>query len=330
MEEYFIPRRILHRNGQLEAMRDNLEPVLGGNRPRDMHLYGPPGAGKTCMARYLLDELDKQSTRVKTSYVNCFENSSRFRVLYEVVTDIGSPLSAHEKGTPTDEVLEKLRRLVDDNYCVLILDEVDKLREKDVLYSLARTPEIGLILISNRETALWNMDQRIRSSLACKKEIKFPKYTTNELVDILQDRVKWGLMPDSTRQEQLERIAMLAEGDARLAIDTLRIAAERSQDDEEDQIKNKYIENAVSKAQNKINSKTLDKLNKDQALLYEILKNEKEMKAGELHKKYKEKTDDPKVNRTVRKYLQKLERLGLIKTEGKGRWRVYRFRRSGS
>jgi len=134
LEEHFILRRILHRNGQLEAMRNNLSPVLEGKRPRDMHLYGPPGAGKTCMARYLLEELDKKSGRVKTSYVNCFENSSRFRVLYEIVKDIGTVLSVHEKGTPTDEVLEKLKRLVDESFCVLILDEVDKLRETGVLY----------------------------------------------------------------------------------------------------------------------------------------------------------------------------------------------------
>ncbi|KXA95607.1 hypothetical protein AKJ36_00095 [candidate division MSBL1 archaeon SCGC-AAA259I07] len=323
LEERFIPKEIRHREGQLKAVRDNLKPVLEGREARDTFLYGPPGTGKTCMARYLLDELSKQSSRVKTGYVNCFENSSRFRVLYEVVSQIGSLLSVHRKGTPTDEVLEKLRDLVEENRCVLILDEVDKLRETDVLYSLARTSGIGLVLIANKETALWHVDSRIKSSLRLMESIEFPEYSRDELVDILQDRVKWGLMPDSAREEQLERIAMLAEGDARLAIDSLRIAAERSEQEGEEEIRNEFIEDAVSKAKEEIDSDTLEKLNEDQLTLYRILKEEGELEAGSLHEKYKEKVEDPVVKRTVRKYLEKLERLGLIETEGKGRWRKY-------
>ncbi|KXB07863.1 hypothetical protein AKJ58_01600 [candidate division MSBL1 archaeon SCGC-AAA385D11] len=327
LREYFIPRRILHREGQLEAIRDSLKPVLEGKSPRDMHLYGPPGSGKTCIARYLLEELSKRSSRIRTSYVNCFDNSSKFRVLYEVVRDIGSVLSVHEKGTPTDEVLERVRKLVEDRYCILVLDEVDKLRETDVLYSLARTPEIGLIFISNRETSLYRIDSRIRSSLACMQTLEFPEYSRGKLVDILKDRAKWGLMPESYREEQLERIAMFAEGDARLAIDSLRLAAERSEEGDHEEIQDEFIEGSVSKAKKEIDSKTLEKLNDDQLLLYRILKPEEELRAGELHEKYKEKAEDPVVDRTVRKYLGKLERLGLIETEGEGRWRVYKVRK---
>lgn len=61
-------------------------------------------------------------------------------------------------------------------------------------------------------------------------------------------------------------------------------------------------------------------------MLYRIIKSEGELKAGELHEKYKERADNPVVDRTVRKYLGKLERLGLIETEGEGRWRVYKIK----
>jgi len=141
---------------------------------------------------------------------------------------------------------------------------------------------------------------------------------------MLEDRVKWGLMPDSAREEQLERVAMLADGDARLAIDSLRVVAERSEKAGEDELQDRFIEDAVSTAQEEIDSKTLEKLNDDQKLLYDILKEEEELKAGEIHRRYREQADDPVVKRTVRKYLAKLERLGLIETEGRGRWRVYK------
>lgn len=41
---------------------------------------------------------------------------------------------------------------------------------------------------------------------------------------------------------------------------------------------------------------------------------EGELEAGELHEKYREAADNPVVKRTVRKYLENLERLDMFRT----------------
>jgi Cdc6-like AAA superfamily ATPase len=58
------------------------------------------------------------------------------------------------------------------------LDEVDQLRDFDVLYTLARNG-FGLILAFTHYHALMHLPTRIRSSLAL-TEIEFPTYKSDE------------------------------------------------------------------------------------------------------------------------------------------------------
>ncbi|MFB6292323.1 MAG: AAA family ATPase, partial [Candidatus Nanohaloarchaea archaeon] len=70
-------------------------------------------------------------------------------------------------------------------------------------------------------------------------------------------------------------------------------------------------------------SKSEDKLNRHQQVLYEIIKDAGEIKPGELYERYEERVEEPKVKRTLRKYLQKMDHYRLIESEGEGRWRSY-------
>ena len=56
----FIPERVIHREGQIKTLRDDLLPLLNGNQPRNAFLWGDPGTGKTVLSRYLLSELKKE------------------------------------------------------------------------------------------------------------------------------------------------------------------------------------------------------------------------------------------------------------------------------
>lgn len=324
LREGFLPNRMVHRDSQIHEIKRNLEPMLEEGSPRNMLLYGPPGTGKSTMAEYVVDELQKHSSSVTSGKVNCWRYPSRFKVYYNLLQDLGVNL-IHRTGTPTDELVDKFRDKVRKRSSIVILDEVDQIEEERILYDFAREENAALIMIANKETALYNIDDRIRSSLEGTREIHFPAYKQEELVDILKDRREWGLRGDTIDNTQLHRIANRADGDARIALNSLRIAAEEAEDRDLEEITPELVEDAMPEAEEQNKSKSIDKLNAHQKVLYDIIQEEDEIKPSELYERYEEEVDDPKVKRTLRKYLNKMDHYRLIESEGEGRWRKYRL-----
>jgi len=312
---------MVHRDNQIQEIKRNLEPLLENGSPRNMLLYGPPGTGKTTMAEYVIDEMQKHSSEVIWGSVNCWRYPSRFKVYYNLLQDLGVNL-IHRTGTPTDELVDKFRDKASNRKTVVVLDEVDQIEKERILYDFARE-NVALIMIANKETALYDLDDRIRSSLEGTKEIHFPAYSQEELVDILKDRRDWSLHEDVIETSMLHRIANRAEGDARISINSLRIAAEEAESQDMERITEEIVEDSLPEAERQNKSKSLDMLNRHQKALYDIIEDEGEIKPGELYDRYEEEVENPKVERTLRKYLNKMDHYRLINTEGEGRWRKY-------
>ena len=277
------------------------------------------------MTKYVVDELQKHSSEVLAGSVNCWRYPSRFKVYYNLLQQLGVNL-IHRTGTPTDELVDKFRSKVSKRPSIVILDEVDQVENERILYDFAREEKIALVMIANKETALYNVDERIRSSLEGTREIQFPAYDTDEIVDILLDRRKWGLRKEAIGRAQLKKIAARADGDARIAINALRIAAEEAEEADSEEIKSSIIDEALPEAEKQNKSKSIEKLNDHQEVLYEIIEDEESISPGDLYEKYREEVDEPKVERTLRKYLNKMDHYNVIKSEGEGRWRKYRVK----
>ncbi|MBI2674835.1 MAG: AAA family ATPase [Candidatus Aenigmarchaeota archaeon] len=326
LEEHFIPSRLLHREGQLEAIRDDLQPLINRRDMRDVFLYGRPGTGKTCMARYVVEELKKHAS-VKSCYVNCWHNSSRFRVLYSILERMGEVLAIHRKGIPTDELLDILRSRLKAGHCIVILDEVDKLEEEGILYDLTEMERIGLILIANNPEVFFDIDARIRSRLMAMDNIEFPSYTAIELADILKDRAELGLLPNAIEKRQIEAIAEMAGGDARIAIDIMRISAEDAESRDLDRIGDNLLAKALPRIKEKDLEKAVMALNEHQRVLLGIVKARQTAKASDLYEEYGKKVSEAGIKaangRTLRKYMEVLVGMKMIGASGEGRWREY-------
>ncbi len=329
---FFIPSRLVHRDGQLKAIRDSLSPITKNLQPRNAFLFGKPGTGKTCMARYVLEELQNNSS-AKQCYVNCWEARGRFKILYTILERLGQKFSIHRKGMPTDELLDLLKKRLQDEYFVLVLDEVDQMEDDKVLYDILNIPKTALVLISNDPTSLAQLDSRIRSRLASADNIEFPAYTTGEIADILADRASWALVPGAMAKNQFEKIAGVSNGDARLAIDLLRIISETAENRDMEKIPDSLIastvKSALPKARESKKEKNAETLNQYQKAVLDILKSGK-MDSGTLYQKLSETVKrqnlEPIVDRTFRKYMDRLVQSRLVSASGTGRWRTYMLR----
>ncbi|MGB9960785.1 Cdc6/Cdc18 family protein (plasmid) [Halobacterium sp. MBLA0001] len=185
LQQEFIPREVRHRDSEVNYLSSILEAVTNGNSTEPTLLYGPSGVGKTCIAQYIVEELRGNVVDLNTQYVNCWEDYTRFKTLYQLLDGIGEAYDIHRQSTPRDLLLDRLRDYDEAPY-VVILDEVDQLQNKELLYDLCRMRELTLILIANREEELFSpLDERLHSRLRNANRIHFNQYGHDELVSIL-------------------------------------------------------------------------------------------------------------------------------------------------
>lgn len=324
LDPAFVPGDVRHRDAEINALSSALRPITEGDIGNPSLLYGPSGTGKTCIARHAVDQLRQEVVNLDVQYVNCWEDYTQFKALYRLLEGIDEALNVHRQSTPRDELLDRLRDGIDGPY-VAILDEVDQLEEADVLYDLHRTRGLALVLIANREEELFaSLDERLVSRLHTSTRVRFDRYSTDELVAILEDRVQWGLREDCVAGDRLEQIARAAAGDARIAITTLREAAQLADERGDDEITSEVVSEAVPEAKAEIRQKHVQKLTDHQRVLYDIIVEHGNVTPGELYDAYCKRVDDPKTRRTVRNHLQKMQQYDLVVAEGESRSRRYK------
>ena len=261
----YIPENLPHREKQIDQLASILATALRGERPSNVLIFGKTGTGKTAVIKYLGNEISKADEwkRVCFLYMNCEIVDTPYAVLQNVgnafVQDFDEKIPF--TGWSTERVYNILREKIDEEkrIVVIVLDEIDKLVYKsgdDVLYHLSKINDdlekakISLIGISNDLKFTEFLDPRVKSRLSDEKMV-FPPYNANELTDILQQRAKLAFENGIIDDGVISLCAALAaqeHGDARRALDLLRVAAElveRSGDD-------KITEHHVHKAKNKI------------------------------------------------------------------------------
>jgi len=321
----FIPNDVVHRDAEVNHLSSVLRPVTNGDTADPAFMHGPSGTGKTCIAQYTLDKLRESVIDLNTQYVNCWEYHSHFDTLYRVLEGVDQTLDIHRQSTPQTLLLERLHDYDGPPY-IVILDEVDQLDDPGVLYELHRTPNLSMILIGNQEEQFFSrLDGRVASRLHTSARIEFDLYGNDELISILEDRVRWGLRPDIIDDSQLIEIADAAAGDARVAIGILRTAARRASQHSAETITDQFIVDAIPEAKAEITQKNIEKLTDDQRILYEIIADTGEIEPGDLYDRYEERADNPKTKRMVRNYLTKLTHYNLIEATGSDRGRRYQL-----
>lgn len=314
LTEVFVPTRLLHREGQVRELERCLKPALENRSIENIFLMGTSGTGKTTIAKWILENYFKEIS----AYVNCWKYRTTHEVLKEILLALQIPVHGRE---PTGELTKCLEKILKKRKTIVCLDEVDRLDDFDLLYLLARSG-CGLILISTRCHVLAGLTSRIRSGLAL-TEIEFPPYKTDELYDIIHDRVEYAFRPGSLKNEFIKLASVAAQGDARTGLEIVRKAGKKAEVRYLNEVTIKELKEAITEANKFKMTYPIDKLNEHQKAIYDILEKKRKLSSGLLYDEYCTLVKSPVVDRAYRNYMRRMVGLGLIKSEGKGRWKSY-------
>ena len=325
LRKSYVPQELHHREGQIDYLSSALRPITDGDTGEDAFVFGPSGAGKTTIAKFVLRQLEREALNVRWGYVNCISDASKAAVLHRLAreADVGADL--RKEGTATSTFLDRLREL--ESQFVAIIDEVHVLDDMSTLLALYELENVSMVLVTLDEKSLFaEFDSRVKSRLRNVPKVDLDKYSHDEMVDILEGRVKAGLSPGSITAEAVAHIADLAAGDARQAITLLRRSAKHAIEQGAAPISPEIVEGIREDAQRDIRSSRISALSTHQRLLFDLIKDASELRAGELHSRYEEQVSDPRTRSARRRYLGSLEDYELIRSSGSGRGTRYEFR----
>ena len=317
LAENQLPTDLLGRESQIRELQACLAPATQGRKPLDAWLHGRPGSGKTTVARHVASELEHNS-RVEVVYVNCWQLPTLFMVLQQIVESLRIIVPDNAN---TVVKLHRIRSKIKSSPLIVVLDEIDKTEPKErdrILYTLSSVSTVGTVAISNSRSSLFELEDRVRSRLG-PTLIAFDPYRVQDLYRILEARVKLSLAPTACGAEVIEKIASLAAGDARVAIQTLRKAAQLAESQGTRSISSDQITEAASAARKLKTQYTLAKMTEHHKLLYDMVVSTPETTTGALWSSYQERCKAldkrPIAERTFNLYIHTLVVKGLIERE---------------
>ena len=268
--------RIVGRDEQLQEVTKMLRVALGNNRPPNLFLYGPSGTGKSLITKAVCKNITSicqtRDIRFGTIEVNCQDLDTLGVAVYELASraadeaDVDVEVPKH--GVATKEKWDELYRIVNENFdsAVFVLDELDMLvgrRDKQepafsrLLYQLSRagannelTAHISVVAISNDTKMMESVGSRALSSFT-PEDVHFDDYDANQLQSILRRRQD-AFYEDVLDDDVIPLAAAFAaqtHGDARKAIDLMRVAGELAEREGDERVREEHVREAQDKVE---------------------------------------------------------------------------------
>ena len=339
-----IPETILHRDPEQEKITQSLLPILMNSRPSNLLVYGKPGTGKTLVIKKVLSKVQKREEEGKFPIKLAYTNAKQETTLYGLLVSFGRQLGLsyqktnNEKmwlpstGLSISEVFNRILYIIKkyEINAVFVIDEIDYLAEliqktgKDVLYQITRANErletgsLTLIGISNDLTFKERLDPRVISSLS-EEEVVFTNYDLDQIKHILHARIQMAFANGVVSEATLNLCSAMAareSGDARRAIDLLRVAAEIAERTQNDTISEEHVRNASQKIEEDKEIVALRSYPLHEKLLIMAIMKSSEISTGEVYSTYKNLCKDIRqkelTQRRTTQMLSEIEMSGII------------------
>jgi cell division control protein 6 len=333
----FIPEIIQHRNSEQEQVTQSLLPILKKSRPSNLLVYGKPGTGKTLVVKKVIskiqDRVEKSNFPIKLIYTNSKEETT----LYGLLVSLGRQLGLTDKKLPStglaiSEVFKRILNNIDEEKinAIFVIDEIDYLAQlisktgKDILYQLTRANErltqgsLTLVGISNDLTFKEKLDPRVISSLG-EEEIVFTNYNVEQIKKILEERINQAFIPNSVEEPALNLCAALAggeHGDARRAIDLIRVAGEIAERQQSEKVTKEHVREASQKIEENKEETSLKSYPLHEKLVILAIMKAGGSSTGEIYSSYKGLCKavgrDELTQRRITQMLSEIELSGII------------------
>jgi Cdc6-like AAA superfamily ATPase len=307
------------RHAQAERLRTCLAPMLRGEPALNTWVCGPPGGGKTLLARWAIQEACGGAGSKVAAYVNCWEHRSLYSVLQAIIDEL-KVLGAEAQDTNVK--MDRIRQALRGRPFVVILDEIDRpmpAQREEIIYGLLGLPKGALACIAKGTQALATMDERVRSRLS-PVVIQLSPYSAKELEAILLDRARQALAPNAWTPTVLRRIAVAANGDARVAIQMLRQAAAVAEMSGNTRLSTRLVEQCLRPWRLVQQEARLVGLSEHETILFDQAKQHGPLRSAELARRYmaccQNRNIQPMARRTFTKYLSQLSAAGLLDVSG--------------
>ncbi len=350
ISQHYFPKELPFREKQISEITKILAPSLKGKKPDNLFLYGKVGTGKTTVTFHVMKDLEeftqKNQGKAVCNYINCRNHNSKYKVLIKAVKKFFPEKNfiGYSAGFIQEKLMDYCSK---ENQVILILDEIDKVKDLDeLIYSLSRSNDeiekgsISIIGISNNLMFKEKLDPRTKSSL-CEKEMIFPPYNAEELRAILNSRVKLAFISGSVSDSAVNLAAAIAaqeSGDARTAVMLLMRAGEIAENSASKKITDLEVQKAKKKVEEDIIFNMISTLPEQQQLVLKAIallsmstkgikkitgqEEQGVLYSGEIYEKYKQLALSLKESvvssRWYRQYINELEMYGLILTSASG------------
>ncbi|MEM1699874.1 MAG: orc1/cdc6 family replication initiation protein [Desulfurococcaceae archaeon] len=334
----YIPDTLPHREREIAKLAEILVVSAKGEKPSNVFLYGLTGTGKTVVAKYVVKKLTEKvatlGVKLNYAYVNTRKVDTAYKVFSQVASSIG--LRVPHTGLALSEIYRRYVNALDSwgGLHIVILDEIDYFVKKngdDVLYRLLRINEdlsrakVSIIGITNNLYFVENLDPRVKSSLG-EEEIVFTPYNAEQLFTILKQRAEKAFKQGVVDDGVLSYCAALAareHGDARRALDLLRVAGEVAERENAEKVTVDHVKKALVEIEEGRVYHSIVSLPMHQKLVLKAIIDTVSKKGfattGEVYQVYTEEASkrglEPLSLRRISDIISQLDMMGLILAE---------------
>lgn len=231
LTEFYEPRKILHRDKQIEEIRRIFKNFQQFRYGENAIILGVTGSGKTATINKVMNEEDNH---LFISIAHTKTTHRTLKALFDLTYNTQDKLVA--------EAIKKLKK----EPKILILDELNKCKDPQNLFNdlntIYRNTGCPIIIISNKRTLIEEIPEDAKKTLMFNK-IDFPSYNSLELFDILKNRLD--MLEDKTvpkiSEGSLRQICAVGgkEGSARIVL-TITLKCIMANDFSEQYIKKQW------------------------------------------------------------------------------------------